>query len=479
MSRRVFAAVDIGASGGRVMAGVIERGMVTLRAVHRFPNGVGQHAGHLRWPLTELFEGVLTGLRQLAVEFPEVESIGIDTWGVDYGLLDVHGELLDLPIAYRDDRTTKVVDEVHRAIDSAELYAINGLQFLPFNTLYQLAADRQHGRLDGAAHIVLIPDLLAFWLTGDLRTEATNASTTGLLDARTGRWSEPLLQRLGIAADLLPPIQQPGDVRGPLKDDLRASLGMPPGTVVTTVGSHDTASAVVAVPSADRRFAYIASGTWSLVGLELDEPIISVASREANFTNERGVDGRTRFLRNTGGLWLLQESMRAWSEAGRPQDLAELVAEAARLPAGGPLVDVGDPTFIPPGDMPARIAAAIEATGASPPATPAGTTRCIVDSLADAYATTIRRAGKLGGMGVDVVHIIGGGSQNELLCQVTADRCGLPVAAGPVEATALGNVLIQARAHGAAPPSLDAIREQLAGSVELTRYEPRTTSEPP
>ncbi len=477
MSRRVFAAVDLGASGGRVMAGVVEHGSVSLRAVHRFPNGVVEHAGHLRWPLDDLFDGVLVGLRKLAAEYPEVESIGIDTWGVDYGLLDERGELLDQPMAYRDDRTSKVVDDVHRVVDPAELYAVNGLQFLPFNTLYQLAADEQQGRLDRAAHVVLIPDLLAYWLTGELRTEATNASTTGLLDARTRQWSEPLLRRLDIPARLLPPLQQPGEVRGPLNADLCARLGMSPATVVTTVGSHDTASAVVAVPAADHRFAFIASGTWSLVGLELDAPIISESSRTANFTNEGGVDGRTRFLRNTGGMWLLQESMRTWSEAGRPRQLDELLAGAGDLPAGGPTVDVGDEAFIPPGDMPARIAAAVDETGERPPWTPVAITRCILDSLADAYATTIDSACQLAGEDVDTVHIIGGGSQNELLCQLTADRCGLPVAAGPVEATALGNVLVQARAHGAAPATLDAIRDDLARHVELIRYQPSITTE--
>lgn len=474
MARRVFAAVDVGASSGRVIAGVVERGTVALHVVHRFPNGVIESAGHLRWPITDLFDGVLVGLRELARQFPDVESIGIDTWGVDYGLLDDHGQLIDLPIAYRDDRTSNVVENVHRAIGPAELYGINGLQYMPFNTVYQLAADQRSGRLDRAAHVLLIPDLLASWLCGELRTEVTNASTTGLLDAATRQWSDPLFRRLDLSPDRFPSLQQPGEVRGPVKDELRSGLGLAPGTVVTAVGSHDTASAVVAVPNGSRRFAYVSSGTWSLVGLELDQPIISEASRHANFTNEGGIDGRTRFLRNTAGFWLLQESMRTWSEAGRPQQLTELLAQAARLPSGGPLIDVADATFLPPGDMPTRIAAALEAADASSPSTPADITRCIIDSLAEAYATTVVDAIELADVEVDTVHIVGGGSQNELLCQLTSERAGLPVAAGPVEATALGNVLVQARAHGAVASSLDALRNDLAHHRTLTRYEPST-----
>ncbi len=460
------------------MAGLVERGTVSLQPVHRFPNGLVESDGHLRWPIHTLFEGVIDGLGKLAGEFPDVESIGVDTWGVDYALLDGDGQLVDQPIAYRDDRTSKVIDHVHRTVDTADLYAINGQQFLPFNTLYQLVADQRSGRLARAAHVVLLPDLLAFWLTGELRTEATNASTTGLVDARSGQWSSELLARLGIPAGLLAPLEQPGEVRGAVREELRAQLRLPPSTVVTTVGSHDTASAVVAVPAVDRHFAYVSSGTWSLVGLELDRPIITADSRTANFTNEGGVDGRTRFLRNTCGLWLLQESMRAWSEAGQPQDLAALLAAAAEMPAGGPVIDVDDPMFIPPGQMPARIATAAEAVGGKPPTAPAAVVRCIVDSLARSYATTIDRAAALADTRVDVVHIVGGGSQNALLCQLTADCTRRPVAAGPVEATALGNVLIQARAGGAVANSLDAIRVDLARVVDVTRYEPAVRERP-
>lgn len=446
----VLAAVDIGASGGRVMAGTVEGDEVRLAAVHRFPNGVVARDGHLRWPWDALCDQVVEGLARV----PGAAAVGIDTWAVDYGLLDADGRLLAPPISYRDDRTAAVVDEVHAAVGPDELFAVNGLQHLPFTTLYQLAAERQGPRWDRAAHVVLLPDLLAHHLTGALATEVTNASTTGLLDARTRTWSTDLLDRLGVPASRLAPLEAPGAVRG------HTDAGVP----VITVGSHDTASAVVGVPATTERFAYVASGTWSLVGLELEGPVLTDAARDAGFTNELGVDGRTRFLRNVGGLWLLQECVREW---GGP-DLDALLAAAAAVPAGGPVVDVDAPAFIPPGAMPTRIASAAGAASLGR----AETVRCILDSLAAGYARTIRRAAEVAAHPVDVVHVVGGGARNELLCRLTADATGLPVLAGPVEATALGNVIVQARALGALPASLEAIRHRLAARVPLRRYDP-------
>ncbi len=454
MAARIFGAVDLGASGGRVVAGLVDGDDLALDVVHRFPNGVVERDGHLRWDLTRLVAEVETGLEALAAAHPDLASIGIDTWGVDYGLLDADGQLLAEPIAYRDGRTEGVIDDVHARVPPAELFARNGLQSLPFTTLYQLVAEQRGPHWTEAAHVVLLPDLLAHRLTGDLGTEVTNASTTGLLDARTGDWSTEILDRLDIPAGMLPPLEPPGAVRGK----------GPGGVPVTTVGSHDTASAVVGVPATNERFAYVASGTWSLVGLELAGPVLTDEARAANFSNERGVDDRIRFLRNVGGLWLLQESMREWSRT----DLASLLDEAAALPAGGPVIDVDDDRFIPPGGMPERIAAAAD----RPSMSDAETVRCIVDSLAAAYARTVHQAADLAGAGVDVIHIVGGGSQNELLGQATADLAGLPVIAGPVEATALGNVVVQARAHGAMPASLEAIRARIAAATPLRRYDP-------
>jgi rhamnulokinase len=472
VTRRVVAAIDIGASGGRVMAGIIDAGRVTLDPLHRFPNGPVELDGHFRWNVTALFEQVLDGLSLLAAKYPEVESIGIDTWAVDYGLLNTDGDLLAEPISYRDPRNVDAARRVHARHPHAALFEINGLQFLPFNTLYQLAAEQRQPLWKNARHVVLIPDLLAYWLTGQLRTEYTNATTTGLVDVATLRWSIHLIDRLRIPPSLLPPIEQPGSERGTLLPAIAQRVGMSFSTVVTSVGSHDTASAVVGVPAANPHFAYIASGTWSLVGVELAAPNVTKEALDANFTNEGGVDGRTRFLRNVGGLWLLQECLRSWADDGHPQNLHELLLHAGAIPTGGPQVDVDDNSFIAPGEMPARVEAALVAANQAPPETPAALTRCILDSLAAAYGRTVREASAISGQQVDVIHIVGGGSQNELLCQLTAVATGLPVVAGPVEATALGNVLVQARAIGAAHGELEDLRAMVVASTELTRYEP-------
>jgi rhamnulokinase len=465
----VFAAVDLGASSGRVCAGIVHDESVQMHTVHRFPNRPQLRDGHLRWDLRALYDNVLTGLAVVIEAFPNVQSIGIDTWGVDYGLLDANGVLLGDPIAYRDERTTaSVIDDVHARVSRDRLFEITGLQFLPFNTIYQLAAETNSEVWNRAAKVVMLPDLIAYRLTGELRTEATVASTTGLVDVYTGDWSPELLTALGLASNLLPPIEAPGGIRGEVRPEIRAQIGASATTVVTTVASHDTASAVAAIPALDERFAYVSSGTWSLVGLELGEPIQTPVARDANFTNERGIDGRIRFLRNVGGLWLLEECLRSWADAGTAVELVDVLAEAAALPDDGPRIDVDDPDFVAPGAMPKRIAKAANAPGMSP----AATTRCIIDSLADAYAATLTKATEIANREVDVVHVVGGGSQNELLCRQTSERVGLPVVAGPAETTAFGNVLVQARACGALPNSLPEMRAIAARSIKTQRFEP-------
>ncbi|GAA1849813.1 rhamnulokinase family protein [Microlunatus capsulatus] len=468
----VFGAVDIGASSGRVVAGVLDDDGLHLEVVHRFANGAVEVDGHLRWDLTGLFAEVLTGLTALAARHPGVRSVGIDTWAVDYGLLGSDGALLAEPVAYRDGRTASVVDLVHRRVDPARLYAVTGLQFLPFNTLYQLSAEREGPLWPRVAQALLLPDLLACWLTGERRTEATNASTTGLLDATTRTWSTELLEALGLPLDLFPPLIQPGETLGPLLPDVARRTGLDPTTTVVAVGSHDTASAVVGVPAEDRAFAYVSSGTWSLVGLELDAPVLTPQSRAANFTNEGGVDGRTRYLRNEGGLWLLQESLRHWAEEGPAPDQDALLAAAAALPAGGPVFDVDAPDLIAPGDMPRRIARAVQAAGGTAPPTRAALVRAVLDSLAVAYARTTAEAEALSGQRAAVVHLVGGGSRNALLCQLTADLSGRTVLSGPVEATALGNLAVQARAAGLLPADLGALRRTLRAGLALETYVP-------
>jgi rhamnulokinase len=350
------------------------------------------------------------------------------------------------------------------------LYEVNGLQFLPFTTLYQLAAERP-AALARASTLLLLPDLLGYWLTGVAGAELTNASTTGLLDVRSRTWSTELTGLLDLDAGLLPPLRRPGDVLGTLLPHVAEETGLAASTPVVAVGSHDTASAVVGAPLSSGRAAYVSCGTWALVGLELPAPVLSAASRAANFTNELGVDDQVRYLRNVMGLWLVSESVRTWTAQGLDVDLPTLLAAAERLPAG-PVVDADDPRFLPPGDMPARIADACRRTGQEVPAGPPAVVRCIVDSLAAAFARAVADAGRLAGCEIDVVHVVGGGALNALLCRLTATACGLPVVAGPVEATALGNVLVQAAAAGAVAGGLVQTRALVGATQPLTRYDP-------
>ena len=479
MTGRLVAAVDLGASSGRVMVGRVGPGELELTEVHRFPNEPVRLPDGLHWDILRLYAGVLAGLREAARAADDLVSIGIDTWGVDYGLLDRAGALLGDPFHYRDERTTTSVDSVHAVVTPAALYARTGLQFLPFNTIYQLAAARGTPILEAASTMLLIPDLLGYWLTGERIAEVTNASTTGLLDVHRRTWDTDLAGSLGIPSSLFAALGRPGDVIGPVMDGVRGETGVAGATRVTLVGSHDTASAVVGVPAATADFAYIACGTWSLVGVELDQAILSDESRQANFTNEGGVDDRIRYLRNVMGLWLLQESMRTWALEGRPEQLPALLIAAGELPAGGPVIDPDDPAFLPPGDMPGRIAVACRRTDQPVPPTRPALVRCILDSLAAAYSRAVRDASRLSGRSVEVVHVVGGGARNALLCQLTADACETTVVAGPVEATALGNVLVQARASGLVAGDLEALRALVRSTQDIRRYEPRATSGTP
>ena len=471
-----LAAVDLGASSGRVMLGRVGPGKLELTQTHRFRNGAVQLRDGLYWDILGLYQDVLQGLRAAAQQAPDLAGLAIDSWAVDYGLLDHHGALLGNPHHYRDPRTGPAIDTVHAAAPAERLYEITGLQHLPFNTVYQFAADRRVG--EPGAQALLIPDLLGCWLTGERVAEDTNASTTGLLDARTGQWSGELIEALGLPAGLLPPVVPPGTTLGPVSAAVRSTAGLARDLAVTTVGSHDTASAIVGVPAENPNFAYISCGTWGLVGVELDRPILTAGSRAANFTNERGVDGTIRYLRNVMGLWLLSESMRTWELAGQRPSLTELIARAGELPPGGPTFDPDAPQFLPPGDMPARIAEACRSAGQRPPATPPELVRCILDSLALTFATRVDQAARLSATTVDVIHVVGGGSQNQLLCQLIADAAGRPVVAGPVEATALGNLLVQARTHGALTGDLWALRAQLRAAVQTRSYQPRITTGP-
>lgn len=477
MTARAVAAVDLGATSGRVMIGRITADSVDLELVTRFPNGPVEREDGLHWDFGALFENVVEGLAEAVRREPAIESIGIDSWAVDYGLLR-DGDLLGEPFHYRDERTERGVAEVHDIVPFEQLYQRNGLQFLPFNTLYQYRVDARTAEADTA---LLIPDLVAWLLTGRQVAERTNSSTTGLLDVRSSEWDLELAEQLGIPRRMLPELVNPGETIGHLRPDVADRIGsvLP----VIAVGSHDTASAVVAAPLASSNAAYISCGTWGLVGLELEAPVLSDAARAANFTNELGVDGRIRFLHNVTGLWLLSETIRAWeAEDGRPIDLPALLAEAgavdARTAAAGaadahePLFDANDPSLSTPGDMPARIAALLRRSGHDVPVGRPAFVRTIVESIAAAFADAVRNAGELAGRAVDSIHIVGGGSLNEPLCQATADRAGLPVFAGPVEATALGNVLVQARALDDQGATLEQLRAIVAAGHSPVRYEP-------
>jgi rhamnulokinase len=469
-SPTAFAAVDLGATSGRVIVGRVGHDRLDLDEVHRFDNTPVQLPTGLHWDILRLYQAALDGLRK-AGRTADIASIGIDSWAVDYALLDADGQMLGNPFHYRDPRTEPYIEPVRAKIGAAELYRVSGLQHLPFNTVFQLAAETGSARLAAARTLLLIPDLLSFWLTGVSGAEATNASTTGLFDASARTWSKRLIDGIGLDPHLLPALRRPGDPAGTLLPAARKATGLPAATPVTAVASHDTASAVAAVPATTDDFAYISCGTWSLVGLELDAPVLTDASRAANFTNELGIDDTVRYLRNVMGLWLLSETQRTWRAQGLDIPLETLLAQAAEAEPFAAIVDPNSPEFLAPGDMPARLAAFCERTGQTPPSSLGGVARCILESLALAHRHAVRQAGELSGREVTVIHLVGGGSRNELLCQLTADATGLPVIAGPTEATALGNILVQTRAHGLVTDRAH-MRRLVAATQHLRRYEP-------
>lgn len=479
---RSFAAVDLGATSGRVIVGTVvgEPGAerVELTEVGRFPNEPvlvpatrGDERAVLTWDVPALWRGILAGLRDAVARFGPLAGIGIDSWAVDYGMVDGEGRLLGNPTCYRDTRTEPVLARVFDLVSAADQYAVNGLQVQPFTTAFQLLAET---RLEQADRVLLLPDLLGAWLTGVERAEITNASTTGLLDAASRTWSTDLAERLGLPARVLPELVAPGELLGRVRPGLAAVLGVPDGELlpVWTVGSHDTASAVVAVPMDRPDAAYISCGTWSLVGLELDEPVLTEASRAANVTNEAGVDATIRYLKNVMGLWVLTETMRGWAAAGREVPLGVALAQAATVEPLRTVVDIDHASLLPPGDMPARLASLARATGQPVPESVGEVVRCILDSLALAYRRAVREVSALADRSVAVVHVVGGGVHNEALMQLAADAIGVPVVTGPAEGAALGNVLVQARAAGVLHGTLGDLRRVVERSTPLRRYEP-------
>lgn len=473
-----FLAFDLGASSGRALLGRWDGVGFTLEELHRFENGPVNILGHLHWDILRLWEEIKAGLaRYAAQQTAPLAGVGVDTWGVDFGLLDRNGRLIGNPYNYRDQRTNGMVERVCELVPRSEIFAATGIQFLQINTLFQLysmvyTADPQ---LESAATLLMIPDLFHYWMTGRKAAEYTNATTTQMFAGHERRWAMPLIERLGIPAQILPEIVAPGTVLGTLGDQLAAEAGLARGVPVIAPATHDTGSAVAAVPGLDARSAYISSGTWSLMGVEIAQPVVNERAQALNFTNEGGVAGTIRLLKNINGLWLLQECRRQWQREGQNYAWEELLAQAERATPLQALIDPDAPEFMSPGDLPAAIRAYCRQTGQPQPENVGAIVRSCLESLALKYRWVLAALEELTGQRIETIRIVGGGSQNRQLCQLTASACGRPVVAGPVEATALGNILVQAIAAGVIP-DITAGRRALAASLHLAHYEPGSTA---
>lgn len=440
MKTRTMAAVDLGASSGRVLLVRFDGQRLMLEEVHRFANRPVMLRGHRFWNVLSLWDEILIGLGRARRVTGTLDSIGIDTWGVDYALVDARGFLLSLPFQYRDARTDGTMEQVFAHVSRKELYQRTGIQFQPFNTLFQLYAHErmQPGELAHASCLLLLPDLLHSWLCGSLTSERTNVTTTQCWD---GAWMTDVFERLAIPTTMLPQVVEAGTVLGPLLPEWRNEFG---AAQVIAPATHDTGSAVVATPSMQGEgWGYISSGTWSLVGVELSQPIMSSQALAANFTNEGGIFGTTRFLKNVMGLWLLQECQRIWAQFGHMTDYETLLADVDGVPAFAALIDPDDARFLAPEEMPAAINAYLLEHGQKTLQAPAAFARCIMESLVLRYREAFEQTSALTGIRITSVHVLGGGARNKRLNQWLADALGIPVIAGPFEATALGNALMQ------------------------------------
>lgn len=466
-----YLAADFGGGSGRIIAGTLAGGKLKLEEVHRFPNRQVKLGNHVYWDFPALFEDMKTGLRLAARKGYHVKGIGIDTWGVDFGLIDRAGNLLGNPVCYRDPRTDGMPEEVFKKLDEKAHYACAGIQVMPINTLFQLCSMKKAGdvRLQVADRLLFMPDLFSFYLTGVANNEYCIASTSELLDARQRTWNKELIKELGLPESLFGEIVRPGTVRGALRPDIAAETGL--GEVdVIAVGSHDTASAVVAVPSSEPCTAFLSSGTWSLLGAEIDEPVLTEKARSGGFTNEGGVGGKIRFLQNITGLWILQRLMAEWKARGEEPGYDELISEATAATLRT-VIDVDDAVFCNPANMEKAITNYCNSHGLPAPHTQGEFARCVIESLACRYKRGVDALNECLPAPVKQLHIIGGGCQNRLLNQLTANALGIPVYAGPVEATAIGNILVQALAKGEIS-SLQELKEIVIHSVEPQVYRP-------
>lgn len=472
-----YLAIDLGAESGRVMIGAIRDDKLTLRQAHRFANGPVEENGSLRWDFDALMAEIKAGLKIAVAECSgDVAGIGVDSWGVDFGLLDKSGTLIENPYHYRDSRTNGMIDKACELMGRRELYDNSGLQFMPFNSVYQLLAMRlgNDPALDKADKLMFIADLVAYHLCGQVFAEYSLASTSQLMDMRTGRWSQAILNGLDLPESLLPTILPTGTVLAGLTDAMAGELGCGPIPVIAT-GSHDTACAVAGVPAKKGSdWAFLSSGTWSLMGIETPNAVVNDTTFEFMFTNEGGVGDTIRLLKNIMGLWLVQESRRQWQRQGEDLDYAVLTEMAKKASPFAATIDPDYGDFMAPGNMPEKINSYLQETGQKRIDDKGQLVRVILESLARRYRQVIRQLEELKGGPISVLHIVGGGIQNELLNQLTADATGCTVITGPVEATACGNILVQAMAAGQIP-SLEAARQILANSVELKTYTPDNT----
>jgi rhamnulokinase len=473
MSR--YLAFDLGAESGRAMMGTIDGGRLALKELHRFANTPVRLPSGLYWDTLRLWHEIQQGLAAAARAGPPLDGVGVDTWGVDFGLLDAGGTLLENPRHYRDSRNSGMLERTFAVVPREEIFAETGLQFMQLNSLYQWYAARLASPrlLECAATLLFMPDLFSYFLTGVKRAELTIASTSQFYNPVKRRWAAELLARLGLDASILPEIVPAGTRLGGLLPHVAEASGLNAGTPVYATASHDTASAVAAVPAEGDSWCYISSGTWSLMGVEAAEPAIGERSLALNFTNEAGVEGRIRLLKNIAGMWLIQECRRAWAAAGRDYSYEELAALAAEA---RPFAAVIDPdAFLEPGRMPEKIAAFCEARHQAAPADPGATCRAILESLALRYRQVLESLEELTGRRIGTIHIVGGGSRNELLNQLAADATGRPVIAGPAEATAAGNVLTQAIGAGRLSGLAEA-RALVRVSFPVKRFEPRSAA---
>ena len=439
-----FLAVDLGATSGRVAIGRVNSGSISLDVVHRFLHEViPQEDGSLLWDWDLILTEVLSGLRE-AVKQSDPISLAVDSWAVDYGFISPTHQYLPPVHAYRDPRNEIAYQELTQKIGKERIYSTTGIQFLPFNTIYQLYAARELPEYKKAAKFLMLPDLINFLFTQKLSTEVTNASSTQALNTRTREWDRELIQLAGVREDLFTELHEPGTLIGVVRgfDELD-------GINVVATASHDTAAAIAGVPFGNRLTeAYISSGTWSLVGVELDAPVLTPEAFAANVTNELGADGTVRALKNVTGMWLLEECRRSWHEQGRDYEMPELLKAASDAKSFTTLIDPNDPLFAPPGGMPERIHAYCVERGLTPPESNGEYAICILNSLAHTYKKTLAEISAVTGRKIELIHILGGGSQNDLLNQLTADICGITVKTGPVEATLFGNIAVQAISAG-------------------------------